>query len=62
VKKIAEVLSLDPDELLARAGRVASDLTEIIRRHPREAASFLRSTGPNEWRQLREKAHKTKDR
>ncbi len=45
VKNIAEILDLDPDELLARAGKVASDLTEIIKRQPREAASFLRSTG-----------------
>ena len=44
VRKIAVILDLDTDELLALAGRVASDLTEIIRRQPRETASFLRST------------------
>jgi transcriptional regulator with XRE-family HTH domain len=60
VKKLAEILGLDADELLARAGRVASDLTEIIRRHPREAASFLRSTGPDGWRRLREKGPKNR--
>ena len=43
VKKIAEIIGRDPDELLALAGRVASDLTAIIRRRPREMASFLRS-------------------
>ena len=55
MKNIANVLNLDPDELLARAGKVASDLTEIIKRHPREAASFLRSTSrltADEWRKL----------
>jgi transcriptional regulator with XRE-family HTH domain len=31
VKKMAEILGRDQDELLALAGRVASDLTEIIR-------------------------------
>ena len=66
VKKIAEVLNLDPDELLALAGRVASDLTEIIRRQPHEAASFLRSTGgrltADEWHQLTERARKAKNR
>ena len=43
VRKIAEIIGQDPDELLALAGRVASDLTEIIRRRPREMADFLRA-------------------
>ena len=70
VRKIAEILDLDPDELLARAGKVSSDLTEIIRRQPREMANFLRSAGDrltaDEWRQLtektREKNRKAKNR
>ena len=41
---IAEILDLDVDELLALAGRVSSDLTQIIRERPREMASFLRGT------------------
>jgi transcriptional regulator with XRE-family HTH domain len=43
VRKIAGILMLDVDELLALAGRVASDLTEIIREQPREMADFLRA-------------------
>ena len=43
VKKIAEIIGRDPDELLALAGRVASDLTDIIRQHPRKMADFLRA-------------------
>jgi len=43
VKAIAEALGQDPDELLALAGRVPSDLTDIIQRHPREMATFLRA-------------------
>ena len=43
VRKIAGVLGLDVDDLLALAGRVASDLTEIIRQRPREMADFLRA-------------------
>jgi HTH-type transcriptional regulator, competence development regulator len=43
VRKIAEIIGHDADELLALAGRVASDLTEIIRQRPRELADFLRS-------------------
>jgi HTH-type transcriptional regulator, competence development regulator len=43
VRKIAKIIGHDADELLALAGRVASDLTEIIRQRPRELADFLRS-------------------
>jgi transcriptional regulator with XRE-family HTH domain len=43
VKKIAEILGRDADELLGLAGRVASDLTDIIRQRPREMADFLRA-------------------
>lgn len=43
VRKIAEIIGRDPDELLALAGRVASDLTDIIREQPREMADFLRA-------------------
>src|SRR6516225_3232818 len=43
VRKIAEIIGRDADELLALAGRVASDLTEIIRQRPREMADFLRT-------------------
>lgn len=44
VKAIAQIIKCDVDELLARAGRVASDLSEIIKRHPRELAALLRTT------------------
>ncbi len=43
VVAIAKFIGRDPDELLALAGKVSSELTEIIRQHPREMASFLRS-------------------
>jgi transcriptional regulator with XRE-family HTH domain len=43
VRKIAGIIDCDVDELLALAGRVASDLSGIIREQPREMASFLRS-------------------
>jgi transcriptional regulator with XRE-family HTH domain len=44
VRKIAEIIGCDPDELLARAGRVSADLSDIIRQHPRELAALLRTT------------------
>jgi transcriptional regulator with XRE-family HTH domain len=44
VRKIAEIIGRDADELLALAGKVASDLTDIIRQRPREMADFLRAS------------------
>ena len=61
---IAKILGRDPDELLALAGRVSSDLTEIIRQHPREMASFLRSANgltADQMALLAEEARKAKD-
>ena len=43
VKEIARLLDQDPDDLLALAGKVASDLSAIIRNQPRELAAFLRT-------------------
>ena len=44
VKVIAEILGFDADDLLARAGRVSSDISDIIRRQPVELAALLRTT------------------
>src|ERR1700750_2988624 len=44
VRRIARIIGCDSDELLARAGRVSSDLSEIIKQHPREMAALLRTT------------------
>jgi transcriptional regulator with XRE-family HTH domain len=43
VRKIAEFIGRDADELLALAGRIASDLADIIRQRPRQMADFLRA-------------------
>jgi transcriptional regulator with XRE-family HTH domain len=44
VKEIAKVIGYDADELLALAGRVASDISDIIKRQPVELAALLRTT------------------
>ena len=44
VRAIAQVLGCNVDELLGRADRVSSDLSEIIKRHPVELAALLRTT------------------
>jgi len=43
VRAIAQALGQDPDELLALADRVSSDLKDIIQRRPRRMAAFLRT-------------------
>jgi HTH-type transcriptional regulator, competence development regulator len=65
VRKIAEIIGRDPDELLALAGRVASDLTDIIRQRPREMADFLRAAKgltADEMARLARQAQKAKDK
>ena len=58
VRAIAEALGQDPDELLALAGRVASDLAGIIQRNPRQMADFLRmANGMSEEERQRILAH-----
>src|SRR3954468_19817083 len=62
VKEIARLLEQDPDELLALAGKVASDLKEIIRNRPRETASFLRITSGLSGQELERLAKQAKER
>ena len=44
VKAIAKIIECDADDLLARAGRVSTDVSDIIKRHPIEFAALLRTT------------------
>jgi ribosome-binding protein aMBF1 (putative translation factor) len=44
VKAIAKIIECDADDLLARAGRVSSDISDIIKRQPVELAALLRTT------------------
>jgi transcriptional regulator with XRE-family HTH domain len=44
VKAIAKIIECDADDLLARAGRVSTDISGIIKRHPVELAALLRTT------------------
>ena len=63
VKAIAKILDCDSDELLARAGRVASDITDTIKKRPVELAGLLRITigfSAAELSVLRRQAEKVK--
>jgi lambda repressor-like predicted transcriptional regulator len=46
LRLIAGVISCDADDLVARAGRVPSELSDIIKQHPhrQELAALLRTT------------------
>ena len=43
VRAIAAILECDPEELMALAGRLSADLSDIIKRHPVEMSALLRS-------------------
>jgi transcriptional regulator with XRE-family HTH domain len=65
VRKIAAIIGCDVDELLARAGRVSSDLSEIIKQHPREMAALLRTTkglAADDVTRLAREAQRAKDK
>ena len=65
VRRIAEIIGHDPDVLLALAGRVASDLTDIIRQRPRQMADFLRAAKgltADDIARLAREAQKAKDK
>ena len=65
VRLIADVIGCDVDELLARAGRVASDLSDIIKRNPVEVAALLRTTKgltAEELKRLARDAQKSKEK
>jgi transcriptional regulator with XRE-family HTH domain len=64
VKAIAKIIGCDADDLLARAGRVASDLSDIIKQRPREIAALLRTTKgltADDMARLARRAQRAKD-
>jgi transcriptional regulator with XRE-family HTH domain len=64
VKAIAQVIECDADDLLARAGRVSTDISDIIKRHPVQLAALLRTTKgltADDIAQMAQQARKAKD-
>ena len=65
VKAIAKIIECNADDLLARAGRVSSDISDIIKRHPVELAALLRTAQgltAEEIARLAGRAQKAKDK
>lgn len=61
IMKMAELLNVDADELLALAGRVDPELNEIIRANPTVLPDLLRTVrgmSEAELRKLAEQAHR----
>jgi transcriptional regulator with XRE-family HTH domain len=64
VKAIAKIIECDADELLARGGRVSTDVSDIIKRQPVELAALLRTTKglkSDQIARLTEQAQKAKN-
>lgn len=65
VKRMAELLGVNPDEWIALAGRVPEDLPGIIQKQPTEMPELLREASDltaEQLRKLREQAKKLKER
>ena len=65
VRAIAKIIGCDADDLLARAGRVSSDISDIIKRQPVELTALLRTTKgmtADEIARLARDAQKAKDK
>ncbi len=63
IKKMAELLGVDADELLALAGKVSPDLPEIIQKKPVAMADLLRTAkglSEEEIREITEQIRKKK--
>jgi transcriptional regulator with XRE-family HTH domain len=63
VKAIAKIIECDTDELLALAGKVSSEISDIIKRRPVVLTALLRSTKgltTEEINRLRQEAQKKK--
>ena len=60
VKEIARLLERDPDELLALAGKVDSELNAIIRNQPREMALLLRTARGSSGHKLKQLTEQAK--
>ena len=57
IREIAKILGENEDEMLALANKISSDLKIIIRKYPKEIASFLRAAkefGWKDWENLTE--------
>jgi len=61
IKKMAELLHVDADELLALAGRVDPKLNDIIKKQPKAIADFLRTAQGLSAKRIQELTEQLKD-
>ncbi len=63
LQEIAKILGEDADALIAMAGRVPDDISQIIRENPQQMATFLREASgltPEQLSKLTEQARRLK--
>lgn len=58
---MAKALGADPDELLALAGKVATELSQIILKRPHAMAELLRKAGALKKEDIRKMTRKIED-
>jgi len=61
IKAIASILEVDPDELLALAGKISSDIPEIVRRRPALMSNLIREMEDMKDEQIDNIFRKVKD-
>lgn len=61
IKAIASALEVDPDELLALAGKISSDIPEIVRRRPALMSNLIREMEDLKDEQINKIFRKVKD-
>ena len=61
IRRIAQELGEDPDALLALAGKVSSDLLQIIRERPTQVGELLRSIRRVPAKRVAEMARQVRD-
>jgi HTH-type transcriptional regulator, competence development regulator len=61
VRAIAKIIECDPEELMALAGRMPSDLANIIKRHPVEMSALLRSVKGSSAEEITRLAQRTSE-
>lgn len=65
IREMARILKQDADDMISLAGRIPSDLPELIKQQPKEIAVFLRTAkrlSAEEWQEVNAALTKIKNK